>query len=88
MSGKPLAGFLDATPLEIQRAHDLLHAIITEEVRIELQPQSVACLHAAHDVLAWVLGFPCGATFRMILNVAVGQLTQMGYTEWPSHPPA
>lgn len=83
-----LAGFVDATPAEIQRAHDVLHAILAGEVRLDLQPSSLMCLHSAHDVLSWVLGFPCGASFRMILNVAVGEMKAMGYHGCQSPPQA
>lgn len=83
-----LAGFVDASPDEIQRAHDVLHAIIAGEVQLDLQPASMMCLHSAHDVLSWVLGFPCGASFRMILNVAVGEMKAIGYQGWRKVPPA
>ena len=65
---------------EVQRAHDLTHAIATHEVDIGLPPHLVAKYHLAHDVLSWVLNGPCGHPFAEILLETVVELERHGFT--------
>lgn len=85
----PLRDFGNATRDEIQRAHDVLHAIVCGDVRGIVQlTQSMAIIHATHDALSWVLGFECGETFRKVLTLAVREIRANGGTAWRNPPPA
>lgn len=67
------------SPEEIQRAHDLIHFAGTPEAPpIFDAVGSIAC-HAAHDVLAWVLGFECGEQFESNLEGIAEALAAAGY---------
>lgn len=88
MSAAPLDHFNACTREELQRAHDILHAIITGEAGLPLLPATQGALHVAHDVVSWVLGFECGEAFRKVLNVAVECLKEKDVTVWRNHPPA
>jgi len=44
------------TQLEIQRAHDLLAGIFVGEIPFRFTPAAEKPMHAALDVLCWVLG--------------------------------
>lgn len=73
MSEDPFRPFGVATREEIQRAHDMLCAIVRGEVGQDLLPNTQACAHLAHDVLAWVLGFKGGETFRGVISLIAHQ---------------
>lgn len=90
MSGEDLLrDFGTATREEIQRAHDVLHAIVCGDVQgIVHLPQSMIAIHATHDALSWVLGFECGETFRKILTLAVREIRANGGKAWRNPPPA
>lgn len=77
-----------ATPAEIQRAHDLLHAIVCGDVRAPLMLENFRLLHATHDTLSWVLGFKCGETFRKVITAVARTLRDTGATAWRNPPPA
>lgn len=63
----------------IQRAHDILHFCGTPEAPpIFSDPQAI---HAAHDALAWVLGFPCGGALQENIDFAAAVLAEEGYVE-------
>jgi|GEM_PF-7071197 len=49
---------------EIQEAHDILHAVITGEVEIGADEETIKAWHAAHDALCFVLNHPGGETFK------------------------
>lgn len=80
--------FAAATPAEIQRAHDLLHAIVCGDVSAPLMPENYRLLHATHDALSWVLGFECGETFRKVITAVARTLRDTGTTVWRNPPPA
>lgn len=85
----PLRDFGTATREEIQRAHDVLHAILVGDVvGIANLPESMVIIHATHDALSWVLGFDCGDAFRKMLTVAVREMRENGGTAWRNLPPA
>jgi len=83
-----LREFGSATHEEIQRAHDLLHAMVVGEIPAPALQANVRLIHAVHDALSWVLGFPCGEHFRVTISTMAGVLKRNGVTAWPSHPPA
>lgn len=64
---------------EVQLAHDLLHAIIANEVMLELSPVQNLILHAVHDVLSWVLQGECGAVFEQNLTMLMDEVRRRGY---------
>jgi len=64
---------------EIQRAHDILHFLGTHRgTGLFAEPEAV---DAAHDALAWVLGFPCGEALDDNLSTAVAYLRVLGFVE-------
>jgi hypothetical protein len=65
----------------IQRAHDILHFLGTDQAPALFDEDGAIAAHAAHDVLAWVLGFPCGQAFESNLAAAVEMMGMLGYME-------
>jgi hypothetical protein len=70
-----------ATEDEIQRAHDILHAAVSGELRhVRLGKITHASLHSAHDVLGWILGYEgCGETFLDNLAKVEAVIARAGY---------
>jgi hypothetical protein len=67
---------------EIQRAHDLLHAIVVGDIPgVAFTGENLASLHAAHDTLAWALGFPCGHVFEQNVDKLRQWIRQAGFEE-------
>jgi deoxyribose-phosphate aldolase len=66
---------------EIQRAHDILHYLGTPEAPPLFNRNAATACHAAHDALAWVLGFPCGASFQTNLDASLEELRRQGFEE-------
>ncbi len=67
------------SPLDIQKAHDILHAVAAREIDVGLTENDRAKLHAVHDVLSWVLEGPCGGPFVQILNEIQREAQRRGY---------
>jgi hypothetical protein len=65
------------TPDQIQKAHDKLHLAVTEDFDLV----DDCNLHAAHDVLAWVLGYECGEAFAANLRAIDELLGILGFVE-------
>ena len=65
---------------EMQRAHDILHFVTVEAPPIFDRDGAIAA-HAAHDVLAWALGFPCGEMFQSNLDATLEAIREQGYSE-------
>lgn len=68
-------------PRQVQKAHDLLHYLGTPEAPGIFSDSDSAAIHAAHDTLAWVLGFPCGAAFQANLDDIGAELERLGIRE-------
>jgi hypothetical protein len=64
---------------DVQFAHDLIHAIITDGVMLELSPAENLIHHAVHDVLSWVLCGECGAVFEQNLAMLKAEVLRRGY---------
>lgn len=64
---------------EIQKAHDLLHFLGSPDGPGVFRGEDAKSVHTAHDVLAWVLGFPCGDAFADNLGAAHRVVSGMGY---------
>lgn len=59
---------------QIQRAHDILHALLESEPCEKGGP-----IHASHDVLSWVLDGPCKGSFDVNLAMVMGKMEAAGY---------
>jgi hypothetical protein len=66
-------------PLEIQRAHDILHAVAIEEIDLHFSEVVLSHCHTAHDVLGWILGFECGESFVTHLQAIERAAEAAGY---------
>lgn len=67
---------------EIIRAHDVLCPVVSGEVpavRRMLDEKNAVALHAAHDALAWVLGYPCGESFAESVGTIEKAMFDLGY---------
>lgn len=64
---------------EIQRAHDILHAIVTGKAGIDGPEDGMERCHAALDALCWVLGHDHNPTFRNNLAAVEKQIKLAGY---------
>ena len=69
------------TPDEMQRAHDILHAIVTGEVEINAPREFRLMCYAAHDALSWVFGWPCGEAFAVNLDTIRREFKRCGIIE-------
>jgi hypothetical protein len=68
-------------PSEIQRAHDILHFLGTDGAPAVMDEEGAVACSAAHDVLAWMLGYPCGETFQENVEGILTELQRLGYRE-------
>ena len=66
---------------EIQRAHDILHFLGTESAPAIMNEEGAVAAHAAHDVLAWALGYPCGESFQENVDGILTELRKLGFQE-------
>lgn len=64
---------------EIQRAHDILHGLITGETPFVFGEESRPLVHAALDVLCWVLNHDHSNGFRDSLADIEAALAERGY---------
>jgi hypothetical protein len=69
------------TQNEIQRAHDILHSLASGELDIMELRNAQKFLHLAHDVLGWVLGFPCEDAFADNLAKVEAAMRRAGVLE-------
>lgn len=68
------------SPDEVQRAHDVLVAVVTGEVPDPFpDEQSMVAARAGLDVLCWVLHHDHNQTFARNLEAIVGALVAQGY---------
>lgn len=68
------------TPEEIVRAHDVLCPVVSGEFpEIVMGDKTRAALHAAHDALAWILGFPCGEQCVVSIQRVEAAMLAHGY---------
>lgn len=65
--------------LEIQRAHDMLIALILREVPNPLSPESIHALRVACDVLCWALEHDHNDTFGRHLAGLEQALASAGF---------
>jgi hypothetical protein len=65
--------------IEIQRAHDILHFLGTPEAPAVISDTRL--IHAVHDALAWILGYPCGEAFERNLQTIKEELARLGFVE-------
>lgn len=69
---------------DIQRAHDVLHFLLmpgSPDLFMHDDGDKSIALNAAHDALAWILGYPCGDCFQTNLNTIRDALRRRGLTE-------
>jgi len=64
---------------EVQRAHDVVHAVIANEVDLGINEQVRYSLRVTHDVLSWVLEGTCQQAFQNILNLIEAIAKERGY---------
>lgn len=64
---------------EIYKAHDMLSAIMSEEVPHPFDAEVLLGMHAALDVLCWVLEHPHNPTFPANLRKLTQYLAEGGY---------
>ena len=64
---------------DIQRAHDILHFLSKPAAPVLLNREGAIAASAAHDALAWVLGFPCGERFGDNLGRITEEILRRGY---------
>ncbi len=64
---------------EVQRAHDIIHAVAAREVQLGIDPSLLGCYRVSHDVLCWVLEGACQQAFQAILDQTMEVLKERGY---------
>lgn len=69
---------------EIQKAHDLLHPLITGELdlnqaNVVIEPETVLAIHSALDVLCWILDHEHNSTFAKNLTALEVELLEAGF---------
>jgi len=64
---------------EVQRAHDIIHAVAAREVQLGIDPSLLGSYRIAHDVLSWVLEGACQQAFTDILDGTMEVLKDRGY---------
>jgi len=64
---------------EVQRAHDIIHAVVAREIDLGIYDSLVVHYRVAHDVLSWVLEGSCEQAFQEILNLTEGIAKERGY---------
>ncbi len=64
---------------EVQRAHDIIHAVAAREVQLGIDPSLLWSYRIAHDVLSWVLEGACQQAFKDILDGTMDVLKERGY---------
>jgi hypothetical protein len=64
---------------EIQQAHDILVALVTGEIPIEVPPSVVSKALASLDVLCWALGHTHNPVFGKILDKIQAEARGAGY---------
>jgi hypothetical protein len=69
------------TQAELQRAHDILSAVVLEEVKLDTlhETTSWTALHAGLDVLCWALGHSDNKAFGVNLAHVENALAKAGY---------
>lgn len=67
------------TSEEIQRAHDMLMAVLLEEVPAALTPKARQALHVSCDVLCWVLEHDHNDSFAANLEDLERMLARQGW---------
>ena len=63
----------------VQRAHDILHAIVAGEAPNPFPEDEIYTLRALHDFLSWVLEGPCGQPFANNMENCVRELKARGF---------
>lgn len=66
---------------EIQRAHDILAALILEEVPIRIKPEQAEALSAAAGALCWVLNHDHNKSFEENLARIEQMFEELGIDE-------
>ena len=66
---------------DVQRAHDLLAAIITREINLPLEGETETALHTALDVLCWLLRHDHNTAFAGNLEALRAALAKAGIVE-------
>lgn len=64
---------------EIQRAHDILAAVVLRDVQVECTTREREAIHFATDVLCWVLAHDHNPAFEENLFNLETELAQKGY---------
>ena len=67
------------SPAEIQRAHDIMHALVTGEVDFGYGGAWTIIVHGCHDVLSWVLEEEYGQAFASNLAIFEEAAELRGY---------
>jgi hypothetical protein len=77
-----MSGITVRDGMEIQRAHDILKAVFTEEAPFSTEGADevmIASIHSALDTLCWVLGHSHNKTFAANLKRIEQALEDKGY---------
>ena len=69
------------TEAEIQRAHDILAAIILKEVPLQVRPEQMERMLGSADVLCWLLDHDHNQSFTENLKRIEDAFAQMGIVE-------
>jgi hypothetical protein len=64
---------------DVQRAHDILHALVTGEVDFGYGRAWTVIAHGCHDVLSWVLQEDCGQEFESNLAIIEEDAKRHGF---------
>lgn len=66
---------------EIQKAHDILHAVILKEdgLNIPLLPNALENVQAIHDCLCWILEHEGGITFENNMKMLQHEIRKRGF---------
>jgi hypothetical protein len=69
------------TKEEIQRAHDILAALILQEVPLRLDPEALQRIHGSADVLCWLLDHEHNRSFQNNLERIEAAFKEMNIEE-------
>lgn len=65
--------------LEIQRAHDLIVPVLLGDVKVKLDERAKLVMHAAADVLCWVLDHDHNDAFAQNIEQLEQKLKEKGF---------
>ncbi len=64
---------------KIQEVHDILAAVVTNEIDMLIPEQTMAALWSVHDCLCWILEHECGDVFVRNMDRLKDRIKRSGY---------